>query len=156
MQLYFVHALHAQRRKRAQAHVQRDARNLHTPRRESIENLRREVQPGRGRGHRSALAGKDGLIALAIFRRIAAVNVCGSGMWPMRSRMAKKSSHRRKLEQPLAEWAALQHLGFKQQFRRRRGKHQPLADGDFAPRPHQRPPAILPRRLRSASLRCGP
>ena len=61
----------------------------------------------------------------------------------MRSRLAKKSSTGLEFEQPLAELAALQHLGFQLDDSARRGKTRTLADGHFAPRPHQRPPSVL-------------
>ena len=68
-------------------------------------------------------------------------------MWPMRSRTAKKSSDRREAQQPLAELAALQHLGFERDLAGGRGKHQPLADGDLSARPDQRAPAVFAGRF---------
>ena len=68
MQPHIVDALHAQRRKGAQAHVQRHTRHLDSSRGDALQHLRRKVQAGCRRCHRSALSRKDCLVALAVCR----------------------------------------------------------------------------------------
>ena len=79
-------ALDAHRLERAVADVQRDERALDAAASRARRAVAsREVQAGRRRRDRSALARVDGLIALAIRRPIRALMYGGSGMWPIAS-----------------------------------------------------------------------
>ena len=55
--------------------MQGDAGDFDAARGERIENLRSEVQAGGGRCYGAALAGVDGLVALAVVGGIVAANV---------------------------------------------------------------------------------
>ncbi len=119
MQAHFVYALHAQRRKGAEAYVKRDARNLNAACCERGEHLRREVQTGRGRGHRAALLGEDRLVAIAIRVRIVAVNIRRQRDVADAIENGEEVVDRGELKQALAELAALEHFRFEHDLARR-------------------------------------
>ena len=52
------------------------------------EDFGGEVEAGGGGGGAAGLLGEDGLVAVAVFGGIVAVDVGGSGMWPILLRMA--------------------------------------------------------------------
>ena len=66
VQAAVFHALGVQRLERPQAHVQGHGGHIRSAPAASLQNLRREMQPRGGRGDRSALAGEDRLVALAV------------------------------------------------------------------------------------------
>src|SRR6185295_413629 len=61
-----LHVLHADRRERADADVQRDAHDLDAALANRVEESRREVEAGRRRGDGALAVGEDGLIAVAV------------------------------------------------------------------------------------------
>ena len=63
----------------AVAHVQGDGRRLDPPLRQPSHQFRREVQAGGGRGRRPGLAREDRLVAVAVGRRVRALDVGGQG-----------------------------------------------------------------------------
>jgi hypothetical protein len=67
--------LRPHRLERAVAHVQRQRDTLHPARLERVEDRRGEVKAGSRRRDRAALAGVDGLVAVAVEFRIRALDV---------------------------------------------------------------------------------
>ena len=72
-------AIHSDGRKGAEADVEGDVGDLDAAVGDGLEDFRREVQAGGGRGDRAGLAGVDGLVALAVFGSVFAVNVGRQG-----------------------------------------------------------------------------
>src|SRR5579875_432364 len=147
MKPYFFYALDAQRSKGAEADMERDVRNLHAAICNLSERLRRKMQPGGGRGHRSALAGKDRLIAFAIGGLVGAMDIGRQRNVPDAVANGEDIPDRRKLNEALAVATAIEHLGFENNLAVRSRKNQPLPDGDLAARPHERAPFIFARGL---------
>ncbi len=73
----FEDIVHTHRQERAQSHVQSHRMDLHSPAPQTLEGLRREMQTGRGRGHRAGGAGEDGLITFPIGRIVLPPDVGG-------------------------------------------------------------------------------
>jgi len=75
MEFVILDLVDANRLEGSEADVERDFSGLDAAPADTAENLLSEMEAGGGGGYRSALLGVDGLIALAIARRVRAGNV---------------------------------------------------------------------------------
>src|SRR6266568_4747646 len=148
MQAHLVYPLHAQRRKRAQAHMERHTRYFDTLDGDLVEHLRRKVQSRSGSGNRTAFPRKDRLVPLSVSLRVVAPNVRRQRHVPDAVERPKEIIHRRKSQQALAELAALHYFGFERDLAVGRWERQPLAHADLFPRLHQRAPRVFASRFR--------
>jgi len=145
-------AIDADRLESSQADVQRDVGGLDAALTDSVENLRGEMEAGRGRGYGSALLRIDGLIALAIARGIWARDIG-------RERDVADAIEggeeiivileRLEAEVALAELGARQDLGLQVVGLQVIGlqfillaEEKAFADSDFAPGAHQALPIV--------------
>ena len=122
VQADFVHALHAQRGKGAQADVEGEAGNFDAASGERVEDLRSEVQPGRGRGDGAAFTAEDRLVALAVGGGVVTADVGRQRDVADAVERGEEVIDRVEAQQALAEEAALQHLGFESDGAVGRGK----------------------------------
>ncbi len=154
VQAHLVDALDTKRRECAEADVEGDVGYFDAFADESVEDLRREVQSGCGRGDGTALIGKDGLIALAIGIGVVAMDVGRqrdvADLVEHGEEVICRVREWRELEKTLAELAALDDFGFERNCAVWRREDQALADGDFAAGANESAPAILRRRVQSA------
>src|ERR1700761_2477363 len=101
MQLDLVHALHPDRLKGPQPHMQSYEADNHTPRANPLQHLGREVQSRRRSRRRTRLPGINRLIPLPVAAIVSAMNI--GRQWymadPVESR--KEIRHRTKSQPPL-------------------------------------------------------
>src|SRR5271165_7042573 len=89
-----LHALHANRLKCPQSHVQSDVRDAHAMSANSVDDLRREMQARRWSRHRSALLRVDRLVALAVSLHIGTMNVRRQRDMPQPFELSEAIRHR--------------------------------------------------------------
>jgi hypothetical protein len=103
-------ALDAHGLKRTEAHVQRDFGGFDAALLKAAQDFWREVEAGRRRGDRTALAGVDGLVALAIPLAIGAGDVRRQGHVAKSFHDLEKIVDRCEANAPLPELSAAEHF----------------------------------------------
>jgi hypothetical protein len=113
MQLILLHQILPQWLECAQPDMQGHLGDLHSVSSHSIQYFRREVQARGGRRGRARQAGKDGLVANPILRRIRSVDVRRQGDVPNTIEGPKEVffATRVKAQSPFAEFTAPDHRG---------------------------------------------
>ena len=125
---------------RAQPHMKCQVGDEHTPGADSLQDIRGEVQPGRGRGNRAALPRKDGLVTLTIKILILTANVRGQRDMPKKIQSGKEVVHRREAKQTFAEFAVSRDSGLEEWSSIGRREGHLLAHRHPPRRAGQRPP----------------
>ena len=140
MKVNIFQILYSQRRKGAQADMQRNARDLYALCLQRVQHLRSKVKPGCGRCHGAGFPRKNSLIAIAVRIRIVAADVGRERHVADAFEGCEEIFHRLEAKQPLAELPALQHLSLKLDQPRRPRKDKPFADSDLSGRAHESAP----------------
>ncbi len=163
MEAVLFHHFIPQWLKGPQADMQRDLGGLNAARADLLQDLRREVQAGGGRGDRAPrlFAGKDGLVARAVVGRVRPVDVRRQRDVPDALDDGEEVRHRSKAQRPLAEGAAGDDFGLEQRRRARlrtllRGKEQAFAHADLASGMHQRQPFVRCELAREQDFHLAP
>jgi hypothetical protein len=135
-------AVDAERGKRAEADVEREAGDLNSLRGECVQYCGSEVEACGGRGDRALLLREDGLIALAIFNAIVATDVGRQGHVTDAVEDVEEVFGWSELKEALAELAALEDFSIEEDFAGGGGKNEALADGYFFAGADQGAPAV--------------
>ena len=130
-----LHALGADRLKRAQADVQSDGRNFGAGLTALAQDFRREVQARGGRGHGTGMGGEDGLVALAVERLVGALDVRRQGHVADAAELLEEVAGVMEAQGALAEGAATGDFGLQLAI-----EADALADAHLAAGMHQRLP----------------
>src|SRR5205085_10947236 len=107
-----VQAFHSQRCERPEPNMQRHPDNLHSLRLKAFQYFRSEVQPGCRCCHRSWFPRKDCLVALAILRKIVAMNIGRQRHMTDAVEDAEEFIHRLEFKESISELPTFQNLGF--------------------------------------------
>ena len=127
-------ALDADGLKRTEAHVQCDFGDFDAALLKAAQDFGREVEAGSGRGNRTALAGVDGLVALAIPLAVFAGNVRWQGHVAKSFYDFEKIVQRRKADATLPKLSPAEHFRLEIIML---PKKEVLAHTDFSPRANQ-------------------
>jgi len=111
-----AHTLDAERSECAEADMEGDASIFYSFGGELCKKILREVQARSGGRDGTALAGKDGLIAVAVGAGVVTTDVGRQRHVSDRVEDREEVANRREFEQAFTEWAALKDFGFERRF----------------------------------------
>ena len=138
MQLHFGNLIGPQGRECPQPNMQGQMRDTRAGVPAGFQDLRREVQPRRGSGHRSALGGVHGLVAVAIRRRVGALDIGRQRHMPHALDLVPQRALAGEANRALTKLIAAQHVGLQPL-----AEDQLLAGANLAARMHEAQPRHL-------------